>query len=34
MGLKSMDKKDGFPVRSGEKSLKFEVRSGDCSKRL
>lgn len=32
-GVKIVDKKDGFPVRSGEKSLKFEVRSGDCSKK-
>jgi hypothetical protein len=32
-GVKIVNKKDGFPVRYGEKSLKFEVRTGDCSKK-
>ena len=25
-----VDKSDGHPVRSGNKSIRFEVRSGDC----
>ena len=27
-----MNKKDGHPVRAGEKSIRFEVRNGDCGK--
>ena len=30
-GYKIVEKSDGHPVRSGEKSIRFEVRSGDCS---
>jgi len=29
-GVKVVKKKDGFPVRAGKKSLRFEVRFGDC----
>ena len=29
-GMQVVDKKDGHPVRSGDKSIRFEVRSGDC----
>ena len=29
-GVKIVDKKDGYPVRAGEKSVRFEVRFGDC----
>ena len=31
-GMKVVDKKDGHPVRAGEKSIRFEVRAGDCGK--
>ena len=30
-GYAVVKKSDGHPVRSGEKSMRFEVRSGDCS---
>ena len=30
-GFSVVEKADGHPVRSGEKSMRFEVRSGDCS---
>ena len=30
-GYRLSEKSDGHPVRSGEKSIRFEVRSGDCS---
>ena len=29
-GYKIVNKKDGHPVRAGEKSIRFEVRNGDC----
>ena len=29
-GFQVVDKKDGHPVRAGKKSIRFEVRSGDC----
>ena len=29
-GMQVVDKKDGHPVRAGDKSIRFEVRSGDC----
>ena len=29
-GYKIVHKKDGHPVRAGEKSIRFEVRNGDC----
>ena len=29
-GMQVVDKKDGHPVRAGEKSIRFEVRPGDC----
>ncbi len=29
-GVKIVKKDDGFPVRAGEKSVRFEVRFGDC----
>ena len=29
-GMQVVDKKDGYPVRAGEKSIRFEVRPGDC----
>ena len=31
-GIQIVDKKDGYPVRAGEKSIRFELRSGDCGK--
>ena len=31
-GYTIVNKKDGHPVRSGDKSIKFEVRLGDCGK--
>ena len=31
-GMQVVDKKDGHPVRAGNKSIRFEVRSGDCGK--
>ncbi len=31
-GVKIVKKEDGFPVRDGEKSVRFEVRLGDCGK--
>ena len=31
-GMQVVDKKDGHPVRAGEKSIRFEVRPGDCGK--
>jgi len=31
-GVQVVKKKDGHPVRSGELSIRFEVRSGDCGK--
>ena len=31
-GMQVVNKKDGHPVRAGEKSIRFEVRSGDCGK--
>ena len=31
-GMQVVDKKDGHPVRAGEKSIRFEVRSGDCGR--
>ena len=29
-GMQVVDEKDGHPVRSGKKSIRFEVRDGDC----
>ena len=29
-GMQVVNKKDGHPVRAGEQSIRFEVRSGDC----
>ena len=29
-GMQVVDKKDGHPVRAGDKSIRFEVRPGDC----
>ncbi len=29
-GMQVVDEKDGHPVRSGKKSIRFEVREGDC----
>ena len=29
-GMQVVNKKDGYPVRGGNKSIRFEVRSGDC----
>ena len=29
-GMQVVDKKDGHPVRAGHKSIRFEVRPGDC----
>ena len=29
-GMQVVDKKDGHPVRAGNKSIRFEVRAGDC----
>ncbi len=31
-GYKIVSKKDGYPVRAGEKSIRFELRFGDCGK--
>jgi len=31
-GVKIVKKEDGFPVRAGKKSVRFEVRFGDCGK--
>ena len=31
-GVKIVDKTDGHPVRFGQKSLRFEIRGGDCQK--
>ena len=31
-GYTIVNKKDGHPVRAGEKSIRFEVRFGDCGK--
>ena len=31
-GYRIVSKKDGHPVRAGEKSIRFEVRFGDCGK--
>ena len=31
-GMQIVNKKDGYPVRAGEQSIRFEVRSGDCGK--
>ena len=31
-GMQVVDKKDGHPVRAGKKSIRFEVRAGDCGK--
>ena len=31
-GMQVVNKKDGHPVRSGEKSIRFELRHGDCGK--
>mgnify|MGYP001219003444 CR=1 FL=1 len=31
-GAKIVNKSDGYPVRSGDKSLRFEIRAGDCYK--
>ena len=28
--MQLVNKKDGHPVRSGNKSIRFEVREGDC----
>ena len=33
-GVKVVDNKDGHPVRYGEKSIRFELRNGDCGKDL
>ena len=32
MDIQLVNKKDGHPVRAGEKSIRFEVRNGDCGK--
>ena len=29
-GVQIVNKKDGHPVRAGKKSIRFEVRPGDC----
>ena len=29
-GMQIVNKKDGYPVRAGDKSIMFEVRPGDC----
>jgi len=29
-GMQVVDEKDGYPVRAGKKSIRFEVRDGDC----
>ena len=31
-GMQVVNRKDGHPVRAGEQSIRFEVRSGDCGK--
>ena len=31
-GIQVVDKKDGYPVRAGEKSIRFELRPGDCGR--
>lgn len=31
-GVQTVQKKDGHPVKSGESSVRFEVRDGDCGK--
>ena len=31
-GMQIVNKKDGHPVRSGEQSIRFELRHGDCGK--
>ena len=31
-GFKKVKAEDGYPVRAGEMSMKFEVRPGDCGK--
>ena len=31
-GMQVVDEKDGHPVRAGKKSIRFEVRDGDCGK--
>ena len=31
-GAEIVSKLDGYPVRSGQKSLRFEIRGGDCQK--
>ena len=31
-GMQVVDKEDGHPVRAGKKSIRFEVRAGDCGK--
>ena len=31
-GMEVVNKSDGHPVRSGEKSIRFELRAGDCGK--
>ena len=30
--MEVVNKADGHPVRAGEKSIRFEVRAGDCGK--
>ena len=31
-GIEVVDKADDHPVRAGEKSIRFELRAGDCGK--
>ena len=31
-GMEVVNKSDGHPVRAGEKSIRFELRAGDCGK--
>ena len=31
-GMQIVDKADDHPVRAGEKSIRFELRAGDCGK--
>ena len=31
-GFQIVNKEDGYPVRAGNKSIRFEVRDGDCGK--
>ena len=33
-GVEIVSKSDGYPVRSGQKSLRFEISGGDCQKIL